>query len=89
MPSNDLKNHSLGSMIANGTQIVLSTDAHSVMSTDLGKEYKRSADDINEVLAGVREIQFARGVKVNYKRHAAGQAEALHRGVWAADGRGR
>jgi len=53
-------------MIANATTVILSTDAHAVMSTGLGQEHLRVAEYINDVLSGKSEVEVARGVKVKY-----------------------
>ena len=51
-----LEAHSLPTLIFNDVQTVLSTDAHSVMSTNMAAEYRTAKRLIDEVLAGRRPI---------------------------------
>jgi hypothetical protein len=68
--------HSLLSLIFTGVQTILSTDAHSVMSTNLGDEYSRAYALIEQFLAGQRTVKVH--VSQISPERAAGRAVDEH-----------
>ena len=50
--------HSLGTLVFSNADIVLSTDAHSVMNTALGKEYQRASITIKRILNGHQPVRI-------------------------------
>ncbi len=53
-----LDDHSLATQIFNKIQIILSTDAHSVMSTDLANEYAQAKKIIDDVIGNRRPVNI-------------------------------
>lgn len=57
-----LDDHAFTSLVAADAPIILSTDAHSVMSTNMANEYRRATDLINEVRSGQRKVAIDQSV---------------------------
>jgi hypothetical protein len=51
-----LDDHALPQLIATGVPIILSTDAHSVMSTDMADQYRRARQIVDDVRTGGRPV---------------------------------
>jgi hypothetical protein len=86
-----LQDHALPSFFYYGTRVILSTDAHSVMSTDLRAEYVRAQRVIDEVLSGARRIRVKAADAGNRGAEVPGQAgeRALAIHELTAEERGR
>ena len=60
----NLRDHSLGSLIFSGVEVVPGTDAHSVMNTTLSKEYSRA----EKMIAGIRGSEISVPITVEQAR---------------------
>jgi len=54
----NMDDHALATLVAEGVPIILSTDAHSVMSTDMKDQYDRANQIVREVIAGSRTVKI-------------------------------